>query len=292
MNETSPLRILKPMRTPAGFLVLPIHYTHDPEKDLDWLEAQRRKYQSEDRDDWERDWDREMEMDFSSVVGSVAYTGFRPINLMPSLEYSVSLPLCLTMDFNVEPMIWEVAQIVGDLVCFINEIKISSNASIDEMVRLFRNLYPAHLGELWIFGDGTGNGRNPQTGRSHYDLVRLHFRGYSGQLVWKVPINNPPQVDRVNAFNLKLRGVDGRVGILIDPDKCPELVKDLKEVKLKDGRIVKIKNRNDPYFYRTHASDSAGYLVWREWPVMGELLKRTPARRQPRQYNRVLGALR
>jgi hypothetical protein len=291
MPENSPLKILKPIRTPRGFLVLPIHYSHDPEKDAEWMTDQRRKYQSE-RDDWEADWDREMEMDFTSITGSMAYTGYRPVNILKGLEYSVSLPLCLTMDFNVEPMIWEIAQICMGLTCFINEIKIASNASIDEMVRLFRNLYPAHQGELWIFGDATGNGKSPQTGKSCYDLFRLNMRGYSGHMVWKVPVSNPPQIDRVNAFNLKLRGVDGQVGILIDPDKCPELVKDLKEVKIRDGRIVKIKNRKDPYFYRTHASDSASYLVWREFPVLGELLKQAPQRRLRRVYQRVLGDLR
>jgi hypothetical protein len=291
MADPSPLRILKPIRSPRGFLVVPIHYSHDPEKDDAWLTAQRTKYRSE-REDWEAVWDREMEIDFTSITGAVAYTGFRPVNLLKNLEYSVSLPLCLTMDFNVEPMVWEVAQITQNLICFINEIKVSSNASIDDMVRMFRNIYPAHIGELWIFGDGTGNGRNPQTGKSHYDLVRLNFRGYPAQLVWKVPVSNPNQVDRVNAVNLKLRGVDGQVGVLIDPDKCPELVKDLREVKIRDGRIVKIKNRKDPYFYRTHASDSAGYLIWREFPVIGELLKRTPQRRLPRVYRRVLGDMR
>jgi hypothetical protein len=271
--------------------VVPIHYSHDPQKDTEWLLNQRTKYQSE-RDDWEKDWDREMEMDFTSVTGAVAYTGFRPVNLLKNLEYSVSLPLCLTMDFNVEPMLWEVAQICQGLICFINELKIASNASIDGMVRLFRNLYPAHQGELWIFGDATGNGKSPQTGKTCYDLFRLHMRGYPAEQVWKVPFSNPPVIDRVNAFNLKLRGVDGQVGILIDPDKCPELVKDCKEVKLRDGKIVKIKNRNDPYFYRTHASDSASYLVWREFPVLGELLKKTSRRRLPRAYQHVLGEMR
>ncbi len=68
MTDVSPLRILKPIRTPRGFLVVPIHYSHDPEKDNEWLMAQRQKYQSE-RDDWEKDWDREMEMDSRSRKG-------------------------------------------------------------------------------------------------------------------------------------------------------------------------------------------------------------------------------
>ena len=262
----------------------------DPDKNDQWKSEAIEKYKTE-RDDWQGSWNREMEMDFSSVSGAAAYR-FSEANFLKGLEYSVSLPLCLTMDFNVEPCVWEVAQIIRGLVCFIDEIRLSP-ASIEEMVREFRNHYPAHQGELWLYGDATGNGRNPQTGKSCYDLVRLYLRGYSASQVWKVPVVNPPVIDRVNAFNLKMRGVDGQVGILIDPDKCPELTRDLKEVVISNGQIVKVKKREDPYFYRTHASDSASYLIFREWPVVKALMAATPKRRAAdRRYQRVLGSMR
>ena len=281
---------LQPIRTPRGFIMVPVHYSHDPEKDDQWKSDQIEKYRT-DRDDWQGAWDREMEMDFSSVTGAAAYR-HTAANLFKGLEYSVSLPLCITMDFNVDPCVWEIAQIVRGLCCFIDEIRLSP-ASIEDMMREFRNRYPAHQGELWLYGDATGNGRTPQTGKSCYDLVRLHLRGYPASQVWKVPVVNPPVIDRLNAFNLKMRGVDGQVGILIDPDKCPELVRDLKEVVMKGGQVVKVKNRQDPYYYRTHASDSASYMVFREWPVIKALMASTPKKRAAdRRYQRVLGAMR
>lgn len=270
--------------------MVPVHYSHDPEKNDQWKSGAIEKYRTEN-DDWQGSWNREMEMDFSSVSGAAAYR-FSAANFLRGLEYSVSLPLCLTMDFNVEPCVWEVAQIVRGLVCFIDEIRLSP-ASIEEMVREFRNKFPAHQGELWIYGDATGNGRNPQTGKSCYDLVRLYLRGYPASQVWKVPVVNPQVIDRINAFNLKMRGVDGQVGILIDPDKCPELTRDLKEVVIRGGKIIKVKKREDPYFYRTHASDSASYLIFREWPVVRALMAATPKRQAAdRRYQRVLGAMR
>ena len=270
--------------------MVPVHYSHDPEKNGAWKAAAMDKYRTE-RDDWQGAWNREMEMDFTSISGAAAYR-YTESNLMRGLEYSLSLPLCLTMDFNVEPCIWEVFQIVRGLVCFIDEIRLAP-ASIEEMIREFRNRYPAHQGELWLYGDATGNGRTPQTGKSCYDLVRLFLRGYSAPQVWKVPIVNPPVIDRVNAFNLKMRGSEGEVGILIDPDKCPELVRDLKEVVINNGQIVKVKNREDPYFYRTHASDAASYPIWREWPVQKTLMQYSYKKRLPeRKYKRILGAMR
>jgi hypothetical protein len=188
-------------------------------------------------------------------------------------------------------MVWEVAQIApSQLVCFIDEIKLAPT-NIESMVREFRNRYPAHQGELWIYGDGTGQWRHPQTGKSCYDVMRLFLRGYSANVVMKVPINNPYQADRVQAFNLKLRGSEGQTGVLIDPDKCPELVQDLQEVMFKDGKIVKVNDRDNPYFNRTHASDSGGYLISREWPTIKEIFKALPNKRSRRAYKNILGSL-
>jgi len=110
-------------------------------------------------------------------------------------------------------------------------------------------------------------------------------------VLFKVPTNNPLQADRVNAFNLKLRGSEGQIGVLIEPDKCPELFQDFQEVMVKEGKIVKTSDRDNPYFNRTHASDSAGYLISREWPTSREVFNRIPHKRRKRVYRNVLGGL-
>jgi hypothetical protein len=288
MGEFDDLSILKPFRN-GPYLIVPIHYSFDPAKNEEWKDEEQQKYIKRDPNRWQELWNREQEMDFSSVGGAVAYHAFSAANLCKGLNYSSFLPLCLCVDFNVEPMVWEVAQISPrGLVCFIDEIKLAPT-SIEAMVREFRNRYPAHQGELWIYGDGTGQWRHPQTGKSSYDVLRLYLRGYSAAVVMKVPINNPYQADRVTAFNLKLRGTEGQVGILVDPDKCPELIKDFQEVMFKEGKIVKVNDRDNPYFNRTHASDSAGYLISREWPTAKEVFKSTQQKRKTRVYKHLLG---
>jgi hypothetical protein len=289
VGEFDNLSVLKPFRN-GPYLIVPIHYSFDTEKGDAWIESEQQKYIKRDPNRWKELWDREQEMDFSSVGGATAYSSFSPANICKDLTYSAYLPLGLCVDFNVEPMVWEIAQIANGLVCFIDEIKLAPT-NIECMIREFRNRYPAHQGELWIYGDGTGRWRHPQTGKSSYDLMRLYLRGYSASVVMKVPVNNPLQADRVNAFNLKMRGVEGQVGVLVDSDKCPELIQDLQEVKIKEGKIVKVNNRDNPYFDRTHASDSAGYLISREWPTIHEVFRTTPKHRPPRKYRRYFGQL-
>lgn len=283
------MKVLKTLQSPRGFTVLPIHFSHDEEKTPKWAMAEQEKYRK-DYGDWEGTWNREMELDFTSVPGAIAYPAFSSVNLKPGLTYNESLPLCLDCDFNVEPMIWGISQVINGVLFSLDEIKFAP-AMVEDMVREFRNRYPAHPAEIWIYGDATGNKRTSQTASSDYDLMRLYFRGYPSPRIFKVSAFNPPVKDRLNATNLKLRGEEGNVGWIIDPYKCPELVKDLREVIAKDGKIVKTSNREDPYFARTHASDGPGYHIFREWPVVTQVFRHARKERKPlkRKYRGLAG---
>jgi hypothetical protein len=284
------------IKSPTGFLIVPVHYTFDPDKQsAEWKLAEQAKYRRE-AVDWQKVWDREMELDFTAVSGSPGYPNFRDLNLRADLELIEDLPLCLCCDFNVEPMIWEIAQIwtfKNDRVpVFLDEIMISPG-TVDMMVEEFRNRYPAHPAEIWIYGDSTAAGRTYQTARSGYDLLRLAFRGYASSIRFRVPPKNPDQRDRLNAFNLKLRDPDGHAKCFIHKDRCPQLIKDMREVVTKEdgSKIVKVGKRENPYFWRTHSSDAAGYFVYREWPVRHEVMKMAPRRRKRPQYRKLLGEM-
>jgi len=296
LNTELGLELLETIKSPTGFTIVPVHYTHDPDKQsADWKIAEQNKYKRE-AVDWQRDWDKEMELDFTAVSGSPAYPNFRELNLKTHLSVVEDLPICLCCDFNVEPMVWEIAQIItiqGERVPFFMDEIMISPGTVDMMVEEFRNRYPDHQAEVWVYGDSTGKGRTYQTGKSGYDLIRLAFRGYASSLRFRIPPKNPDQRDRLNAFNLKLRNPDGHARCFIHKTKCPQLIKDFREVVTKeDGtKIVKVSKRENPYFWRTHASDAAGYFIWREWPVHREVMKAKRPRRKKRIYRRILGQM-
>jgi hypothetical protein len=207
------------------------------------------------------------------------------------------------VDFNVSPMVWEIGQIQKARPKVINEIRLpgpeGGSATIEAMVREFRNLYPSHRGYVVIYGDATGHTRTAQTGQSDYALIRLAFRGYSAELEFKVPAANPFVKDRLNAVNRMFRGVDGLPGIEIDEDNCPELLRDLEEVVLIEKKaaggapsidILKTYDPTDPYHERTHASDDLGYFIAREWPVAMEAVRAASSKAQPPlKYGKLLG---
>lgn len=286
-DDPMPMKPVRTMQSPRRFAIAPVHYSHDTTKDETWKQRERQKYQRDE------DWDREMEMDFRAVAGVRAYPRyFADLHLDDRLVLIPFLPVCLALDFNVEPMVWEIAQVIKGSVYFVDEIRMAP-ADIPSVVNEFRNRYPAHKAEIWVYGDATGHSRTSQTAQSDYDLVRLAFRGYPSPLVMKVPPSNPPVKDRLASVNYKLRSADGLVGIKINPVKCPELVKDMVEVVLRpDGRDVhQTWNRTDPYHERTHASSAAGYLIHREFPTLSEVYRHHERPRQPRKYGQLLGKI-
>lgn len=284
----SPPQVLRSIRSPRGFYILPIHYSADPVKDAAWYASERRKHEREE------DWNREFEIDFTAVSGIRAYPAFRhELHCVAGLQIIPTLPLCLMCDFNVAPHIWIVGQIHGGqrLDC-VRQLRLNPGGVAD-MVREFRNRWPAHQAGVWVYGDATGQYRDVQTTQSDYDLLVASFRGYSSPPELRVPRDNPREKNRIDALNTRLRDTDGQAHIRIDPEGCPDLVRDLAECVLKpDGSgVLKVRDSHDPYHERTHASDGVGYLVWREWPTADEAMRAAtkPKPREPLIYKRLLG---
>lgn len=207
------------------------------------------------------------------LTGSRAYAAFHyGVHVTEQLGLERRRPLCWTLDFNVSPMVSLIGQRSGRVFRVVKEL-ILEEGSVSEMGQLFRNTYPTHGSELWVFGDSTGKWRDGQTAKSDYHLLLAELRGYGVPIKLRVGETNPRVPDRVNAVNRALRDEYGEIGVQIDPS-CVELIADLEGV-LRDpkGGIKKTYNPDDSYCRRTHTSDALGYWIAREQPVMASALR-------------------
>ena len=203
------------------------------------------------------------------LSGSRAYGNFaRALHVRPQPPVTPRRPLCWTWDFNVEPMVSLVGQrdFPSGLFRVYKELVLDEGHLV-EMVDWYKETYPTHTAEVWIYGDATGKGRTGQTGQSDYQIILNALRQYGPPVRLKVPEVNPLVKDRVNAVNYALKTEQGAIGVEIDPG-CRELIADLEQV-LTDSRggIKKTKDRRDPYIRRTHTSDALSYWIVREAPV-------------------------
>lgn len=202
------------------------------------------------------------------LSGARAYPSFdAKVHVRELPVLNPRLPLCWTMDFNVEPLCSLLGQRTpGGLFRVYKEL-VLDEGSIPELCDLFRQTIPFHQAEVWIYGDSTSKNRSRQTGKSDYSLVLNELRQARMSLRLKVPESNPAVPDRINAVNNAMRGLGGETNLEIDPS-CQELIADLEQVlRDKHGGIKKTSDRKDPYFRRTHTSDALGYWVTYESPV-------------------------
>lgn len=218
------------------------------------------------------------------LSGSRAYGAFTyALHVRDTGPLELRRPLCWAIDFNVDFMASLVGQRAGRVFKFHREL-ILEGGNIQDMTAWFRELYPTHQAELWIYGDQTGSNRSGQTAQSYYDLIRLGLRGYPVPYKIKLPPKNPSQPDRINAMNRALKDEEGEIGMEINPT-CVEYIADLEGVlRDKRGGILKTYNSSDSYFARTHASDAAGYWVTYEQPVSSTPLGQKSDRQVSKRY--------
>lgn len=201
------------------------------------------------------------------IGGSRVYSSFdRSIHVRTGMTFYTNLPICWMWDFNVEPMVSYVGQKHGDEFKVFQEF-ILDEGNIFEMVEMFRQAYPTHNNEIWIYGDATGTFRNAQTNNSNFNLIMRAMSNYPVPCKLKVPSKNPHVTDRINAVNTALKDEIGAVNLCVVPE-CSELIQDFEEVLTDhNGGIKKTKNSRDPYYKRTHMSDTVGYWVNYEAPA-------------------------
>jgi len=203
------------------------------------------------------------------IGGDLAYWAYHEsLHDDTSLDIVPGFPLRLFCDFNVQPMVWEIGQRVGEQWSCFDEIKIDDNANIPDMVWMFRQKYPNPHAPLIIHGDSKGNTRHHQTGMTDYHIMLEHFEHYPAPIRVEVPAKAFAVEDRVAAMNRCLRGPQEEVRFKLHPERCPELKADLEGVlRDKHGGLKKVKDPTDPYARRTHASDAVSCGITLETPV-------------------------
>lgn len=259
--------ILKLFRDKGGAVIVPVHYSMDPDKDVVWAYKQKQKAASDS------DWQQEMEINFETTVGQACFENFSMLaNVSDEIEYDENLPLRLCCDFNVEPMAWVVAQIHGEDVHFIDEIYLKSG-DVPSACEEFLDLYGDHYGEVLVYGDASGSNRSTlKDQKSNYDELKLRLSGRPFRLRMRVPVRNPSNVNHVRSFNRRLRDEFGNPKIYIHP-RCKNLILDMLQTvwDTEGKKIAKSRKREDPYFFRGHCADGAMALIYRHWPTRKEV---------------------
>jgi len=192
--------------------------------------------------------------------GQVYYSFDRDANTTDR-EYNKTLPIILSVDFNVSPMHWVVIQndpLTGrDYV--INEI-FERNTTTRFMAEKIASIYGDDKTYL-VYGDFYGNSRDTRSLTTDYDIISAILPNTR-----KYVKPNPAVVDRINAVNGRLKNSRGIRNLFINAKNCPELINDLEQVVWDEKkREIDKKSNMD----RTHGTDALGYYIEYAYSLKG-----------------------
>lgn len=198
-------------------------------------------------------------------------------NLDERINYCSDLDLHLSMDFNVDPMMWIVAHKTADKFFVFDEI-VMENVTTQDAADEFVRRYPAHKGKIILNGDASGRARKTQSKYSDYAIVKntLLAAGYEDRNIEiEIHRGNPAIKNRVNAFNQLVFGDSGERRLKVHP-RCKWLVYNMNKLKYKPGTSdfdLPTANalKNDPenkLKFLGHIFDAVSYPAEYYWPIL------------------------
>jgi len=210
--------------------------------------------------------------EFGDYNSGLVVKGFTDDNIK-NLKYCPELPIHLTCDFNVDPMMWCIAHKDEESAYFFDEIVVE-NATTQMCIEEFMKRYPKKDAEIVINGDASGDNRSTQSQFTNYAIMRKALRdnGYKN-FRFELRPYNPPILNRIAAFNARVRSADGKVRLFVDKTRCKYLLKNIYNLKYKEGTtlidaptIYQIKTDREKKFL-LHIFDAASYLTEYYWRI-------------------------
>ena len=165
--------------------------------------------------------------------------------------YDPSQYLCLSFDFNVDPITCTASQHYNNCKYFIKEFRIE-NSDIYELCGRIKAAYPT--ASFMVTGDATGRNRQAisQGNITYYMVIKTLLN--LGDMQFKQGSINPS----VHNTRVLLNSMLQNYNIFFDPDECPYLIRDLKYLEVNsDGDREKVKEGQ-----MGHLIDCLLYDLW------------------------------
>lgn len=208
-----------------------------------------------------------------NIRGARAYSFFDRATHIgpPDLKPCLGVPLSLCADFNIRPgmhVLLGQYDKTRDHFYFLHEIhdpRMDTRMAMTRAVQWVEGIGGINQFKgLLVFGDATGRSQWAGTSESCYTVLMqcLNASPLKGRYKLKVPINNPPLMDRINAGNSALMDVGGQAHVTIHPS-CKGLIADFERTKW-DDRGKELDKRDEKI---SHFTDAGTYWIHRRRPV-------------------------
>jgi len=209
-----------------------------------------------------------------------AYYGFNmEVHAAESIDYDPSKALVFCFDFNIAPGVCGILQeqiykgpndrVSKNFTACIGEVYIKKQSNTERVCDRLIKDWRHHKGDVYLYGDSTGgNAGSAKLQGSDWDIIRAKLKPIFGKrLKYRVAKKNGPERSRVNAMNSRIKSADGVIHMLVDPDNCPNIIKDFEGVTVIEGGSGELDKDSDKAL--THISDGIGYYIVGKFPLGG-----------------------
>lgn len=211
----------------------------------------------------ERTFQQEYEAGFVNYAGAIYYNFNREKNIVKEYKPQTRT-IHIGMDFNIDPMVCVVSEIVNDKVYIYDEIQIYSS-NTQEMTEEIKTRYKDY--NITIYPDPASKQRKTSSG-GLTDLAILKNAGFN----LKVRNSHPLIRDRINSVNAKLKNAKGNNSLFV-ATKCKNVIKSLERQIYKDGTTVPDKESGYDHF-----NDALGYMIEYLYPLRRDFKPTRPMR--------------
>lgn len=210
----------------------------------------------------ERTFQQEYEASFVNYSGIIYYNFDRDKTIIENYKEQTST-IYVGMDFNIDPMVCVIAEVINETVYVFDEIQIYSS-NTHEMAEELINRY-SHK-NIIVFPDPACKQKRTSAG-GFTDLSILKNAG----LTIRVRNSHPLVRDRINSVNSKLKNAKGVNSLFIDR-KCKNVIRSIERQIYKEGTMIPDKEQGYDHF-----NDALGYMIEFMFPLRRDF---TPSRPQ------------
>jgi hypothetical protein len=190
------------------------------------------------------------------LAGGRAFPDFSSDLHVKPCEYDPALPICWSLDFNINPMCSGVIQHKDGVVRVLDEL-VLPDTKTDVAVTAFLDRAAErgwNLQRMQVYGDATGNCRDSTSGKSDWVIVRNRLAHLSAR--FNIPRANPAIKETINAINAKLQSADETVSFAVSPTSH-QLIADFRNALWPSPTMM----------HEEHSLAWLRYFVHREYPI-------------------------
>jgi hypothetical protein len=213
-------------------------------------------------------------------AGKMFYNFDRNANISSKAVYDKRLPLMVSSDFNLNPMCWSFWQLHKEELWCIDQLMVTGSADTLTCCKELKNRYfpdqvkvkpdveQPYKKIIW-FGDASGRSGSTKSQNSDYDIIENFFRINRIPLEMRVRLANPSVRDSANAVNARLKNSVGKVNLLFNDRRCPDVILSVDGARYRPGTHEKddSKDKDPNQKVKTHFSDTARYIVNELFPL-------------------------